>query len=418
MQLVKQMDRKAIIMSTLKAEQFIIGKKQLLSYLFIFSLVFADIFGNGNLNLLYFFGAFLIIKDFKIKRSFLKDLAIYFVPFCIIVLGEIFFSGNSFSFGKIIVYCFKILVCVSLLSYTKNNFWKANHLKIIEYICVSFGFLLILSLLTIKFPIFWRLDDTFNNFSKTRLKFLYSEPSVLGILCGLLVIILMHYVFSEKRNRIIIREVLLLSVIILLTFSMSGIVYTAVAVIVLYFFEILKRRQCISGKLLVYLLIGVCMLVLILITNNPISKRFFSMFLGMDGSYNFRWSAAVSTFSKIMNKTEYWGMGLGNMNTPSGLFFLSNLGINYKFANSFLYFSAENGFLGIAYIVYLFLICIKSCVRSTKNNRPLKVGLLVFAFVSQIAGGYFTDPILWIIYGIICSREFGADKVFLIMEKN
>lgn len=391
-------------MSALRVVQFKAREKQIISFLFIFSVVFADIFGNGNLNLLYFFGAFLIIKNFKLKGSFLKDLAIYFVPFCIMVLAELFFSGNDFSLKKIVVYSIKILVCLSLLSYTKNNFWNINYLKMIDYICYSFAFLLFLSLLTIKIPVLWRLEDAFNSFSKTRLKFFYSEPSVLGILCGLLVIILMHNIFSQRKNYKTLKEVLLFAIIILLTFSMSGIVYTTVAVIVLYIFEILKKNR-IPKKLIIYFVIGLCLLVLVLTTNNPISKRFFAMFLGMDGSYNFRWSAAVSTFIKTMKITNCWGMGLGNMNTVAGLSFLLNLGIDYKFANSFLYFSTENGFLGIAYIIYLLLLCIKGCVKSSKNSRPLKVGLLVFVFVSQIAGGYFTDPFLWIIYGIICSRE-------------
>ena len=61
--------------------------------------------------------------------------------------------------------------------------------------------------------------------------------------------------------------------------------------------------------------------------------------------------------------------------------------------------------LGIIYTIYLFLICIYNCIKSSKNIRPLKVGVLAFAFVGQIAGGYYTDPILWIMYGIVCSNE-------------
>ena len=47
----------------------------------------------------------------------------------------------------------------------------------------------------------------------------------------------------------------------------------------------------------------------------------------------------------------------------------------------------------------------QTAIKSSKNIRPLKVGVLAFAFVSQIAGGYYTDPILWIMYGIVCSNE-------------
>lgn len=403
-------------MGTVKCGEFKIRGKELLIYFFVLSVVFADILGNGNLNLLYFLGALLIIINFRIKVSFLKDLVLFFVPFCIMVLGEIIFSGNTFLVEKVLVYLLKILVCVSLLSYTKKMFWYVDHLRIIDYICRLFGIMLVLSLITIKLPIFWRLNDEFNNFSKTRLQFLYSEPSVLGVLCGVLAIILMYYVFDKNKNRIILREVFLLALIILLTFSMSGIVYTAIGVIVLYIFQILKNIDHIPRRLLIYLIFGIGLCAIVLTTNNPISRRFFAMFLGMDGSYNFRWSAAVSAFRKTMKITGFWGMGLGNMNTPSGLSFLLDLGINYKFANSFLYFMTENGFWGFLYIVYILSICLYSCIKSSKNKRPLKVGLLAFAFVSQIAGGYFTDPMLWIIYGIICSKETEVQQASKLLD--
>lgn len=391
-------------MATLKYGQSKFKKSNFLTWFFIFSVVFSDVLGNGNLNLLYFFGAFLMIYEFKMKIDFLRDISILFIPFCLMVLGEILFSNNEFSPLKVIIYTIKILVCISLFSYTKNQFWNVDHLKIIDYLCCIFGFILIVSLFTIRLPIFWRLNDSYNSFSKTRLKFLYSEPSVLGILCGLLLVILIYYFFNKKNA--VLKEIFLLSLIVLLTFSMSGIVYTAVAVIVLFFFQIFKNTHRIPWRLLLFLIFGIGIFVIVLTTNNPISRRFFSMFLGLDGSYNFRWTAAISTFRKTMEITKNWGMGLGNMNTPAGLSLLLSLGIDYKFANSFLYFFTENGFLGILFVLYLFLVCVYKCIKSSRNVRSLKVGLLVFAFVSQIAGGYFTDPLLWITYGIICSKEF------------
>ena len=101
--------------------KFIIQKEKLVIYLFVLSVVFADILGNGNLNLLYFFGLFLMFKNLKIQVSFLKDMVIFFVPFCLMILGEIFLSGNTFSPVKVLVYSLKILVCISLLSYTKKS---------------------------------------------------------------------------------------------------------------------------------------------------------------------------------------------------------------------------------------------------------------------------------------------------------
>lgn len=382
-------------------------REDILYFGFVCAIVFADIFGNGNLNLLYFLGIILIFTNLKTKKSYIKDLLIFYLPFCVIVLGEILFSANEFSKIKVFVYMAKILVCISLLSYTKNNFWKLDCEKIILYISRFFMILLFFSFLSIRYSFLWRLNDENNSFSKTRLKFLYSEPSVLGLLCGMLVVFLIYKVFKNTITKKNIKELLLFSLIIILTFSMSGIIYTASAIVVLYLFEFLKKRGYVSKRLLFYLILGIGGIILVLITKNPVSNRLTAMFMGRDGSYNFRWSAAVFSFKNIMGMTKYWGMGIGNMNTTNGMEILLKSGIDYKFANSFLYFATENGFLGIFYIIYLIIICVYGCKKG--NNKSLRVALFVFVFISQIAGGYFTDPLLWIIYGMICSKN---EKVF------
>ncbi len=42
---------------------------------------------------------------------------------------------------------------------------------------------------------------------------------------------------------------------------------------------------------------------------------------------------------------------------------------------------------------------------SSAKYKLLKVGVFAFTIVGQIAGGYFTDPLIWIAYGIILSKE-------------
>ena len=79
------------------------------------------------------------------------------------------------------------------------------------------------------------------------------------------------------------------------------------------------------------------------------------------------------------------------------------------FANSFLYFIAEAGILGVFYIVFIINYCIKN-IRKNKylgqdDCTELKQGLLIYVFISQIAGGYFTDPFIWCLYGIICAKN-------------
>ena len=67
------------------------------------------------------------------------------------------------------------------------------------------------------------------------------------------------------------------------------------------------------------------------------------MIKGEDGSFKYRWTATLNTLPIILQKTNYWGLGLGNLNTQSGIEMISTIGgMDYKFANSFPYFLAEN----------------------------------------------------------------------------
>ena len=84
-------------MTIKNSEKLKIQKERLVEYLFVLSVVFADILGNGNLNLLYFFGVLLMFKNLKIQVSFLKDMVIFFVKYCLMILGEILYrSAKNF----------------------------------------------------------------------------------------------------------------------------------------------------------------------------------------------------------------------------------------------------------------------------------------------------------------------------------
>lgn len=388
-----------------KKERLKFTKSELLSYIFVFSIVFSDILGNGNLNLLYFFGLFLFLNNFRLKKKLLKDVTIFFVPLLIMIIIEFIFSKNLFSIIKVGVFCIKIFVCIVLLSFTKRNFWEIDHLKLIRYINIYFTFLLLLSFISLKYPILWRLNDPYNSVSKTRLKFLYSEPSVLGLLCGVILIILSYYYFNtnKKYRKNLFLEIFLILIILTLTFSISGILYTCFAIFILYIWTSLKDLRRIPRRYYFYLILGIIFIVTILLTKNPISKRIFTIVSGKDASFNFRWSLGLEAFKKTMSTTNCWGMGLGNMNTTYGLTLLKSFNIDFKLANSFLYFLCENGMVGFIYLIYLFAFNLYKCTNSSKTIKPLKVALLFFVFVSQLVGGYFTDPLLWIIYGIICS---------------
>lgn len=385
------------------------GVKNKSSYYFLSALtiVFADILGNGNLNLLYFATVLLLLGELKVKSVFFKDMVVYYLPFCLVVLLQIVFGKTQVSPIRVFVFAAKIFLCVVLLSYVKNNFYKIDSIEIAKWIASFFSVFLIIAILTINYPIMWRLNDSFNNFSKTRLQFFYSEPSVLGLWCGLFIIILLWHLLRKGAQLKIVFPMMVFGIVLVLTSSMSGIVYTAVGSAVLFFFESFsfpQKQETRKRAFRIYVL-GALIVFAIVMTENPISNRLIAILQGTDGSFNFRWTAAINTFEKIMKSTAFWGIGIGNMNTQDGLAILNQYGLDYKMANSFLYFATENGIWGILYICHLLAVCLRSCLKKKDEIFPLKIALWCFAIIMQVAGGYFTDPMVWIIYGIVCARS-------------
>jgi hypothetical protein len=76
----------------------------------------------------------------------------------------------------------------------------------------------------------------------------------------------------------------------------------------------------------------------------------------------------------------------------------SAFGIVEVIANSFMYFITEGGIFAIVYLIGFHIFLLK---KINKENIMLKLPLLVFIVFYQIGGGYFTNPLNWIIYGVI-----------------
>lgn len=200
---------------------------------------------------------------------------------------------------------------------------------------------------------------------------------------------------------------------LLLTFSLSAIAYTAIAVMCLLFSKLFNRSGRAELRVVVIFILLLCAAMLVLMTNNPISNRLLAMLHNEDASLYFRWSLSFESIIEVLEITNGYGFGLGNMNTPHGLGILQQTGMEAAYANSFLYFIAENGWLGITYILGLFLVLTVSVWKNRiRDEDPTSLkAILLIVFIGQIAGGYFTDPLIWCLYGVISSRKM--DKSIL-----
>ena len=407
-----------------RTQKCMVSKKEAVYYLLIPAFAFSDVLNNGNLNLLYFAGillTFLMLPASGSRSRYYQDLLTYFLPFVSMPFFYLLCSGRTLYFVKALVYCAKIFICVSLLSFFKNSPGQDFQLKKLwtGLIGIFSGFLVLSLAFYAKRP-FWRVHDAYNTFSRTRLQFLYSEPSVLGLITGILLIFVLYSLIENGFSLRRLFSLTSLGATLLLTFSMSGILYLSIAVLYLLTSKIFHSGGRLKKRILWMLLGFVASVAFVLLTDNAISSRLASILQGNDSSFHFRWEASGRSLALILQRTNYWGLGLGGMNTETGLSELLAAGIDYKFANSFLYVIAENGWPGALYILYLSLLCFYPVLTERSRDRKkhtslyrLKMALFLYIFISQIAGGYFTDPLLWCIYGILCSRKLRQEELII-----
>lgn len=381
----------------------IIKKKKVLYLAFTFCILGCELLRNGNLDLFYFLTIFLIAKIIG-NKNYYKELFTIISPLVVVVLFELLLSNHYIALLNVFITFSKIILCVSLFILVENNYKKLDTKILFTYFRNGLFLLLVCSLIFRNSTIFWRFNDEINAFSLTRLQLLYSEPATLAIPC----IALAVYAFNSyliKKSKISVVTFLVPLVCVILSYSLTAIILMIFTLGMLFVFTIFKHGKMNSKTLL--LLVGLMIAVVILmITSNPISDRIFAVLSGTDGSFNYRWKQSLSSIPKIFKYTNYQGIGMGNMNTSHGLSMLRSIDpYLMKFANSFLYFVAENGVGGIIYLLYLICEIWKKLSKyKNEDSFPIRISLFIFILVLQFSGGYFTSPFIWIIYGIITSK--------------
>lgn len=390
----------------------------LLQYCATLAIIFSDILRNGNLNLLYFLSVIYFVFILKDRKSYYKQLFFLLGVLIIIQIINAFgYSSNYLNVQKSIVYILKLTLCFTLMFTIKCFYKRIGMKKVIELATIVLSFCILLSVIKFGDPAFWRLNDYINVVSKTRLQFMYSEPSVLGFVLGFFIIFIVYSLIKCGITNFKTLVLCILCLGLILTFSMSGIVYTMISILILVEINLIRTgNKRIRSRVAFFNLFFISIVAIALFTQNPISARLFNIVTGKDGSFYFRYTSAIIALKDILDTTHWFGLGFGNMNTNHGLLILLESGMDYKFSNSFMYFIAESGIMGILFLVFLLIELIQSISKSPKEVFDLKAVLLIYTFVTQIAGGYFTDPTLWLIYGIICSLDIDLNDVIVFQK--
>ena len=353
---------------------------------------------NSNLDLFYILGLFFFIGDLTQKGEVFKTTTRIFLPVLIYAIFQ-FFVIDGINVLRLVVNVSKIYLCLFLFSYLRCHYHKLNEKKLCTYLGIFYT-LSIPVVILFKSPFFWRFNDTINRFSQTRLQLTYFEPSELSFYISIFAIYLMYFLLENIHVEASFIFLISSALLLILSAGLGGIsilVYALVVMCCIYFMKSFELKRIIKIYFLFIALLGV---VLYLVESaNPLYLRMKEILVGNDSSAIYRVKISFEVMKNILEKTKGVGIGFGNLNTQKTLFDFQFSGLITVIPNSFMYFISEAGIFGLGYLVFFISYVIKHMDRA---NRILKLPLLVFILTYQIPGGYFTNPINWIICGVVC----------------
>ncbi|ALU36983.1 MULTISPECIES: O-antigen polymerase [Clostridium] len=361
-------------------------------------------FFGGNFDLFYIMASLLILKDILFFRyRNISTTFIFLLPIIIIYILQILML-HDLNVEKGIASVGKMFLCLYLLNTVKNNFSRIDVTKLYKYAVLLLMLLFVISLF-VKTDVFWIFNDLTNKFLTTRLKLLYIEPSELSFHAAVLALFILFY--NNNCEKLFINYENLLYLVILLVImaysgGLGGIVLVLFTVIFILGRDNLKKSTV--GRKIIYIYVILCMIPIIFIFVNyfqsSIVLRLQAIMSGSDSSFNYRVFKGFNGMKACLESNPFLGIGFGNLNTDYYEYMLLSYGLVSKIANSFMYAIAEGGLLLLFYLGCLFVYMWKHI-----NKDTFKYALLIFIFLYQIGGGYFTNPINWIIYGVILSNS-------------
>lgn len=360
----------------------------------------------GNFDVLYLLAILYIIKNTKkINKKIIIGISILIVyAFLQIVIID---NINSL---KVFINIAKVILCYFVFLYSKENIKNVN----LNNVCKIFSILcLIFLIISFMFPssILWRHNDTINKYDLERLQFLYTEPGELGMHCALILLILISSILKEEKVKEKLKLVIYLLPIlatIFFTKSLGAIGVGTIAVLALFVYDWIKNNT--FKKNIIYstiLVIAILMVIILMATSNSMYLRLIDTFNGKDSSNNYRITIPFNVMKQMLIDTHGQGVGFGNAELENNVQKYSHLKLEGAgIINSFFNFIAEGGILAILIVASLIYTLIRSTLKNTNIETIEIVPLVVFIILYQFMGTYFTNPLCWIVYGIIInSRE-------------
>ncbi len=357
---------------------------------------------SSNLDLFYFLAVPFLLYDFArdmgkvFRRAFVAWLPILFYG----IYQIAFFAPIDST--RVLVNIAKIFVCIFLMFFVKENAERFNFNAFIR--SISYLFLLSIPVgLFFRSPPLWRTNDTINKYVLNRLQLFYIEPSALSFQVCILLVFIAYFIINKINVRENVLFFMSLLVIVYLSAGMNGMICLALSGIAMLLAYYYRRSKTVIISLAGILLVGGAVLYILAAADNPIYLRAEAALAGNDSSALYRLNVGYEVMKNALINTNGAGVGFGNINTEFFRSTYSEYGLVSVVANSFMYFIIEGGIFSIIYLLILLISVFRHSIRD-KEALLYKLPLFLFVFIYQIPGSYFTNPVIWLAYGFICSN--------------
>ncbi|MFC7678323.1 O-antigen ligase family protein [Paenibacillus sp. GCM10028914] len=361
---------------------------------------------GANLDLFYFMSLILIVVEISKQNKITLKAVAYIYLIVLYSLLQIVVT-DEIHIQRLVINVAKVFLCLYLfLQVREMKLPRFSLNKIIKTTSVM-NFILLLVSLVYKSDLLWRLDDNVNIYQKTRLSLLYFEPSEASFHAAILIILLMYQALRErdfKRNVWNLFFIATNFMIVLLSAGMGAMLGLMLASVLMYFYYIRERISTGKALMLIALVMISAVGIFVFITSkNSFFMRLTDILNGKDGSVVYRLNVSFTVMKQMLIESNFLGIGFGNLNTDATRSLYYSYGLVEVISNSFMYFIAEGG---IPALILLVCLLISILYRVAPSERILKYSLFVFIMSYQIAGGYFTNPVNWIIYGLIANQIY------------
>lgn len=379
----------------------------ILALLYTFRFVFKIyIDNNGNYDLFFLLAMTLFFSYGLQVRIFNFTIGVG-VLMVSIYLTALFGAPYEVDVFKGVVWIAKIVLCVMCYAIVKQEAYRFNLRKFLDYCSTIFIIQTLISLIY-RTSITWRLFEN-------RMELFYLEPSELGAFISVLIIMQAYYLWYDIKNGnsifCSVRNMIFFCITAAFSQSASMIVYLLIGLLIIFFFDIFTMRLNTSTVFNIILLaiLVVVMGSYIFAGDSYLSLRIQGMLNGSDSSFNTRVTNSFETVAEYFENYGLIGCGFGNQISDYGMKFFALKAVNYSTCSSIATFALEGGIFAVIVSVLFIIHTVRTLTKRCDCER-IRWALFFFVILYTFGGGYLTNVVIWMLLGLAVSGTFCCDE--------